>query len=79
MAPAHTRREAADRFWSDVEDLLIRHYQHPAPEARRGLDEYRREVDGRSLGEAVYNQGEEQAARVVDAVIRNGLPTFVRA
>jgi hypothetical protein len=78
MAPAHNRQEATDRFWSDVEDLLIQNYHHPAAEARRGIDEYQREVNGRNLGEAVYNQGEAQTAKVIDAVIRNGLPTPVK-
>ena len=79
MAPANNRQEAADRFWSDVEGLLEQKYGHPAAEARRGIDEYQREVNDRNLGEAVYNQGEEQAARVIDAVIKDGLPVPVRA
>jgi hypothetical protein len=79
MAPANNRQEAADRFWSDVEDLLKQKYRHPAAKARRGIDDYRREVNDRNLGEAVYNQGEEQAAKVIDAVIKDGLPVPVRA
>lgn len=79
MAPANNRQEAADRFWSDVEDLLEQKYCHPTTEARRGINEYRREVDDRNLGEVVYNQGEEQAAKVIDAVIKDGLPVPVRA
>ena len=59
MASANNRQEAADRFWSDVEDLLKQKYRHPAPQARRGIDDYQREVKDRNLGEAIYNQGEE--------------------
>jgi hypothetical protein len=79
MASANNRQEAADRFWSDVEDLLKQKYRHPAPQARRGIDEYQREVNDRNLGEAVYNQGEEQAAKVIDTVIKHGLPVPIRA
>jgi hypothetical protein len=79
MTPANNRQEAADRFWSDVEDLLKQKYRHPAPQARRGIDECQRDINDRNLGEVVYNQGEEQAAKVIDAVIKHGLPVPVRA
>ena len=48
MAPANNRQEAADQFWSDVEDPLEQKYGHPAAEARRGIDEYQREVNDRN-------------------------------
>jgi hypothetical protein len=80
MAAVRNRKEAADQFWSDVEDLLTQKYKHPAPKARAGIAKYRGAVDdGGKTPEAVYNQGEEQTARVIDAVIKKGLPTLAKA
>jgi hypothetical protein len=75
MSKATNRKEAEKQFWTDVEELLIQHYHHPDGKARDGLVEYRREVNCRKLGDVVYNQGEEQTAKVIDGLIRDGLPT----
>jgi hypothetical protein len=74
MIKKTTWKEAEKQFWTDVEELLIQHYGHPARKARDGIDTYRAEVDRRKLGQVVYNQGEKQAANVIDGIIRDGLP-----
>ena len=75
MMKTTTRKEAEKQFWTDVEELLTQHYRHPDWKAREGIDSYRGEVDRRKLGEVVYNQGVEQTAKVIDGIIRDGLPT----
>jgi hypothetical protein len=69
------RKQASDRFWNDVKDLLTQKYRHPAGKAQQGIDEYLQEVRRLKLGGVVYNQGEEQAAKVIDGVIQDGIPT----
>jgi hypothetical protein len=71
---AGNRQDVADKFWSDVEKLLTGEYQRSPKTARRGIDAYRQEVDSHKLGEVIFNQGEEQAARVVDGLIEHGNP-----
>ena len=73
MSRAATRDEAAKRFWADVKDLLTAEYGHAARRAQQAIDQYKQEVAPR-LGEVVYNQGEKQAAKAIDGIIRNGLP-----
>lgn len=73
MTPAKTRQDAIDRFWTDVEDLLKKK-GHTARNAQKGIDDYRRKVATRNLGEVVYNQGEEQTANVIDSVINQKRP-----
>jgi hypothetical protein len=68
------RQSAIDRFWNDVENLLTRQYHHASKTSRQGIDAYRREVASHNLDEAVFNQGEEQVARVVDGLIKHGHP-----
>jgi len=75
MSKATTRQEAEKQFWTGVEELLTERHGHTEWEARRGIGQYRAEVDHRKLGEVVYNQGEEQTAKVIDGIIRDGLPT----
>ncbi len=75
MGRATTRQDAEKQFWTAVEEVLTEHYRHPDSEARGGIGKYRGEVDRRKLGEVVYNQGEEQTAKVIDGIIRDGLPT----
>lgn len=69
------RDTAINQFWDDVKDLLTQRYRHPDRKARQGIDDYRREVDRRKLGGVIYNQGEEQAAKVIDGVIQHGIPS----
>jgi hypothetical protein len=75
MIKTTTRKDAEKQFWTDVEELLTQKYRHPDCKAREGIDAYQREIARPKLGEAVYNQGEEQTAKVIDGIIRNGLPT----
>jgi hypothetical protein len=75
MTKTTSRKKAEKQFWTDVGELLTQHYRHPDWKAQEGIDTYRAEVDRRKLGEVVYNQGEEQTAKVIDGLIRNGLPT----
>ncbi len=71
MSKAMTREEAKERFWRDVKDLLTDQYRHRDQQAEEGIDRYRQEANER-LGEVVYNQGEEQTAKVIDRIIREG-------
>ncbi|MGO9465139.1 MAG: hypothetical protein ACLQIB_48285 [Isosphaeraceae bacterium] len=75
MRKATARQDAEKQFWTGVEELLIEHYRHLDSEARGGIGKYRGKVDRRKLGEVVYNQGEEHTAKVIDGIIRDGLPT----
>jgi hypothetical protein len=70
-----SRKQASDRFWTDVKDLLTQKYRHPDGKAQQGIDEYLQEVCRLKLGGVVYNQGEEQTAKVIDGVIQHGIPT----
>ncbi len=80
MASVRNRKEPADQFWSDVEDLLTQKYKHPATKARAGIAKYQGAVGDRGkIPEVVYNQGEEQTAKVIDGVIKKGLPKLAKA
>jgi hypothetical protein len=79
MRQAVTWEQAAEQFWANVIDLLTGpRYGHDPARARRGIDDYKREIQ-ESWGEGtipgvVYNQGEERVAEVIDMRIREGLP-----
>jgi hypothetical protein len=73
MSRAATRDEATNHFWSDVLEVLTEKYHRPRDQAQRGVDQYKQEVLPR-VGEVVYNQGEEQTAKVIDGIIQSGLP-----
>ncbi len=70
---ATARDHAEKRFWKDVEELLIRKHHHSKQLAKKGIQQYRNEINCR-LGSVLYNQGEELTARVVDRIVRDGLP-----
>jgi hypothetical protein len=74
MSKATNRTRTEEQFWKDVEELLTQHYRHPRYKAHDGIDEYRREI-APQLGEVAYNQGEEQAAKVIDNLIKLGFPS----
>lgn len=74
MSSATTQNEAVKKFWKGVKEILTDQYGHPETQADAGIGAYQQEAARRKLGEAVYNQGEEQAARVIDGILRNGLP-----
>jgi hypothetical protein len=61
-------------FWNDVCRRLIGHHNRPAVEAAAGIDHYRWDTERRQLGEAVYNQGVERTAEVVEGIIQCGIP-----
>lgn len=73
MSDAPTKNEARRKFWGDVEGLLSKQYNYSDTQVQRAIAQYKQEVVPR-LGEVVYNQGEEQTAKVIDGIIRNGLP-----
>lgn len=66
MSRTATRDELVKKFWNDVKEALTDKYGHLDSQAEEGIDLYRQDVVRRKLGEVTYNQGEEQAARVVD-------------
>jgi hypothetical protein len=74
MNKATTRDAATTQFWGDVRDLLTQKHGHSAGRAQQGIQQYQ-DVAKEHLGEVVYNQGEEQTAKVIDGIIRNGLPS----
>jgi hypothetical protein len=79
MKPTASNPEAEKQFWTDVEDLLTGgKFQHDYHKAQRGIQEYKVAIGGHTNGggipEAVYNQGEEKVAEVVDGIIKTGLP-----
>jgi hypothetical protein len=75
MSKARSRKEAEEQFWTDVEELLTRKHQHSLIRSREGVNKYRGEVKSREFGDVIYNQGEELTAKVIDRIIRDGLPT----
>lgn len=74
MAKTGSRPEAEKRFWEDVKELLRSSHGHSEQQAKEGINKYRQEVARRKLGEVVYNQGEEKAAKVIDGILSNDLP-----
>jgi hypothetical protein len=75
MSISRNRQRATDQFWNDVKELLTQKYHNPDVAAQKGIDDYLQEIARRNLDGVIYNQGEEQAAKVIDSVIRHGLPT----
>ncbi len=79
MGHAQNRQKAIDQFWSDVKGLLTgktgKYHHSPQKSQQEGIEKYRQEVNRLDLGGVVYNQGEEQTARVIDGLIEHGLPT----
>jgi hypothetical protein len=73
--PHLSRVEQIAQFWNDVRDQLVQHHGRKPDQADLGIGRYRGDTERRGLGEAVYNQGVERTAEVVDGVIENGLPT----
>ena len=65
------------QFWDTVQRLLTETYRCSEYEARNGIATYQHEIERHGFAEAVYNQGEERTAEVVDSVIRTGLPVIV--
>jgi len=66
--------EQAAEFWNSVRERLIDRYKREPQQADHGIGEYRADTERRRIGEAVYNQGVERTAEVVDGVIGKGLP-----
>jgi hypothetical protein len=65
---------AVQRFWEDVQKLLEREHHHDPARARAGIKSYQQMIDQHGFADAVYNQGEERTAEVIDAGIRDGFP-----
>lgn len=63
-----------EQFWEGVRDLLTERHGRSRLEADQGVETFRREVDSHEFHDAVFNQGEEQTAEVVNRVIQAGLP-----
>ena len=76
MAPVQVPEpyEQIAEFWNNVRDRLIHRHQREPEQADRGIGQYRGDTERRRIGEAVYNQGVERTAEVVDGVIGHGLP-----
>jgi hypothetical protein len=72
--------EVVSRFWDGVRELLTGKHLRPESDANRGIDTYRElaEDQERYFLDAVYNQGEERTAEVIDAGIRDGWPQVPR-
>lgn len=81
MPEADTPVLAAEYFWDDVRELLTApggSYRHTPQRAAQGIETYKQDVLRRrglpEIPDAVYNQGEEHTAAIIDGVIRQGLP-----
>lgn len=70
--------EQIAEFWNEVRQRLIGHYRRQPDEAEQGIGKYRLDTERRQIGEAVYNQGVERTAEIVDGVIEFGLPDQLR-
>jgi hypothetical protein len=66
--------EQVTEFWNQVRGRLIHHHERSPDEADLGIGRYRLDTERRRIGEAVYNQGVERTAEIVDGVIKYGLP-----
>jgi hypothetical protein len=77
---AATKEELQQQFWKDVEQLLTGNkYRHPLRCVQEGIDAYKQSIRQHACGnipDAVYNQGEEKTAEVVNGVIQSGLPSL---
>ena len=64
------REEMIGQFWADVRNRLKEPpYGRDDDEADMGIGRYRGDTERRGLGDAVYNQGVERTAEIVDGVI----------
>jgi hypothetical protein len=70
MNPALDKASLVNQFWSEVEGLLVEKFHHPRRTAQQGVNKYKQEIAKHHFEDAVYNRGEEQAAIVVDDLIR---------
>jgi hypothetical protein len=74
MSKTTTRKQAEKQFWTDVEELLVEQYGHAGRKARKGINEYKAVAKCRNFEDVIYNQGEEQTAKVIHGIIQAGLP-----
>ncbi|QDU75350.1 hypothetical protein Pan97_23800 [Bremerella volcania] len=69
-----SREEMVGRFWMDVRTRLTKVFELSEERADMGIGRYRYETELREIGDAVYNQGVELTADIVNDVILNGRP-----
>lgn len=72
--PQLSRDEMIGRFWAEVRNRLKETYKRKDDQADLGIGRYRGDTERRGIGDAVYNQGVERTAEVVNGVIEIGLP-----
>jgi len=75
MGHSPKRQQAERQFWIDVEEILKSDYRYSPGIAASGIQLYQQEIRVHRLGDVVFNQGEEQTARVIDGLLRNGVPS----
>jgi hypothetical protein len=83
-----TRAEMIGQFWDDVHQILTgqrarpkgmgKAFTHSPQVASAGIQSYKRDIIQQrrldAIPDAVYNQGEEQTATIIDDLIQKGLP-----
>jgi hypothetical protein len=72
--PMLSRDEMIGRFWSEVRNRKNETHKRKHDKADLGIGRYRADTERRGIGDAVYNQGVERTAEIVNGVIDNGLP-----
>jgi hypothetical protein len=77
MMPATqlNRDDMIGQFWEGVRNRLKETYRRSDDQADFGIGAYRHDTEQRAIGDAVYNQGVERTAEIVNGVIENGLAT----
>jgi hypothetical protein len=69
-----SRDEMIGKFWVEVRTRLKETYLRKNDEADLGIGRYRGDTERRGIGDAIYNQGVERTAEIVNGVIEDGLP-----
>ncbi len=72
--PHFNREDLISEFWQGVRGRVIDVHGRAPDQADLGIGRYRLDTERRGLGDAVYNQGIERAAEIVDGVVEFGLP-----
>jgi len=72
-----SRDEMIAQFWTEVRTRLKDSYRRKDDLVDLGIGRYRGDTERRGIGDAVYNQGVERTAEIVNGVIDKGLPKDV--
>lgn len=67
---AINRRKLQADFWAEVQRLLVDDFEIDKTKARNGVADYRKRLAALDVGDAVYNAGQYEAAKVIAANIR---------